>query len=460
MKRISLFFVCIFFAIGSVCAAGNSADTVSTNHAITSIVINPEKEDAINSIVKIVKGAHYKGIDHDGVYTMTAENVVVYSSELNKYLPFKTFVNPTVSSYYILNVASRESNLEPVYSYDGEKNPENWPEGLNSSDFDIDAKANGYRRSGNRGLNSTTDTVTYLDAEEQRKFEERTAAEKAAGKIKLTETLNKYFDSLKNSDYSVFYDAYKNVDFLMSVRQIEIYSKDFNNLLSPSFKTDSAVRYVLNKASVAHGYEPVYSVNKETDPDKWNLPRYRTINESATANGYRVAEIYHKKILGLENTATAYIIVRYDSADAAKLKAEKVAAGKAYLDSIGLGFEENKTQKIKIIDKELGNITTDVENYRVFTMTVEKKSAAQKSGLKSGDLFIVANGKLKNGKSTAPLTTKIRIGTRIFDLSYYGCHADVDAICLAFADVDESKKVEIQVVRGLKTSPTFIRIAK
>lgn len=448
MKRFFFALACIFCGLNFV-AAEETASDISVESRDDS-----EKNEAIRLVMKFIRNAQYKGINHDGVYTMTAENVIIYDLELNKYEPFKSFQNQQVSTCYILNKASIEAGLEPVYSIDNETDPDKWPLMRIEGVADADENANGYRRSGKRGNSSTLDTVTYFDAEEQKKFDEKLAAEKAAGEKRLAELLEKYISKIDSASYEIFWDNYKNKNFMISSKLVEIYSREFNNLLNPSFKTDSAIKYVLNKASVAHGFEPVYSVNGETQPEKWNIARYRNIDESPNANGYRIAESYHKKMLNIENTATSYSIIRYDDLETAKIMAEKTAAGKAYLDSIGLSITLNKTQNIKLADDNKGVISTDADDYKIYSFNPEKKSRALKSGIKAGDLFVIANGKNKAGKSTSSFTTKIKIDSKTVDLSCYGGHAEIEILYAAFADAADAKNVSIQVVRNPKINVT------
>lgn len=439
MKKIFLIVSCVF--LGTACAVAD------------------EKDDLISSLIRFISSAEYKGINHDGVYTMTAENVVIYSNELDQYEPFKSFENQITSTYYILNKASIAAGLTPVYSIDNETDPEKWPAERTMGNVVADKNADGYRRAGTKGFTSTIDTITYIDAEEQRKFNERAADEKSAGEKRLAELLETFISKLKNVDYDLYWDSLRNKEYMISKTLVEIYSREFNNLLPPSFKTDAALKYVLNKASVAHGLEPVYNVNKETAPEKWNLPRYREIKESASANGYRLAETYHKKAAGIENTATSYSIIRFDNADTLKIKEGKAAAGKAYLESIGLNVSVNDNQVMKLsdkADKSFGIITTDEKDYKIFSFTTSgKKSAAAKSGFKDGDLFVIANGTAKNGKSTSHITTIIKLDSKVINLSSYGGNATIDDLYAAFEKAADAKNVSIQIIRASKTSTTY-----
>ena len=79
MKKFFLIVSCVF--LGTACAVAD------------------EKDDLISSLIRFISSAEYKGINHDGVYTMTAENVVIYSNELDQYEPFKSFENQITSTY-------------------------------------------------------------------------------------------------------------------------------------------------------------------------------------------------------------------------------------------------------------------------------------------------------------------------------------------------------------------------
>lgn len=442
MKKILLILLCVFLGTGVLIGQENIAD-------------DSKREEVLQSLMRFILTAPYKGVNHDGVYTMTAENVIIYSSELNKFEPFKSFENQTASTCYILNKASIISNLTPVYSINGESDPDKWPLEKIWGSVSEDKNANGYRRSGKRGSGSTTDTITYLDAEEQKKFEQKLAEEKTAAEKKRIELLDRYFFKLKNAEYLNYWDIYQNKDFLMSSKPVEIYSKEFNNLLSPSFKTEQTLKYVLNKASMENGFEAVYSVNGETNPENWNLARYKTIDENAGATGYRLAENYQKKLANQENTATAFFVVRNDSDAALQTKQKRAALGKAFLDSIGLTVNLSENQIIKLADKALGVISTDLEHYKVFSLSTEKKSLAAKQGIKDGDIFLIANGKTKNGKSTSAVTTKIFIDSETVDLSPHGGFTSLDDIYAAFENAGDAKKVSIQIIRTTKTSTSF-----
>lgn len=404
---------------------------------------NPKRDELVNSLIRYITTANYKGINHDGLYTMTAESVVIYSTELIQYEPFKTFGNQLVATQYILNKASISQGLEPVYSINGETNPDKWPLKYMTGTTTVSPDANGYRRKGYHGISSTIDTITYHNEEEQRKFDEKSLAEKSLAEKKKNTLLQKYIATISSANYDVYYDGTKKRYFLATEDLIEAYSKEINKLLSRSYNNENTVKYILNKASYALGYEPVYSVNNIYDPDNWNLPRYKVVDEAAAANGFRIASPSELSAMDKKNTDTNYIVVRYDGKIITEKKAAKIAAGKFFLDSIGLSIKENKSQSIILYFKNGTKITTNNSIYKIFCLIPEKKSASFKMGIKDDDLFVIHG--IKNSPTQS--TCKIFIDDTVVDLTSFGANASVDDIYAAFSKALYAKKITIQVRR-------------
>lgn len=449
MKKITAIFAALLFGMGlsysqvvySAQSKNDDSEIPETMETRTSEEI--KRDHTVDVLVKYVIDANYKGINHDGVYTMTAENVIIYLAELAQYEPFKTFRNQMVATYYILNKASIKQGLEPVYSFNGEFDPDKWPLEVMVGSMDASKSANGYRRAGVRGFSSFTDTITYHDEEEQRKYDEKAVLERAASEKKKVAMLEGFIENIKNTEFDIYRDYNAKRDFLASVGLVEVYSRNFNNLLPPSFNTEAAAKYVMNIASVELGYEPVYSVNGETDPEKWNIARYKIIDESKSANGYKIADVMELSSVGRKNTQTGYVIVRYDEKIIAEESAKKAAAGKAFLESIGLVIEESKSQNIALYYKNNTTVMTDENDYKIFSLVPEKKSKALSSGIKQNDLFVI------HGVPKASLqgTTKIILDTKVIDLSNYGNSATIEDVYSAFGNAASAKKIIIQVRR-------------
>ncbi len=410
--------------------------------------VNAKRDEAVDKVISYINVASYKGISHDGVYSMYADNVIIYSTELDKYEPFKTYNNKLVSSYYVLNKASMENGLEPVYSVNGETNPDNWPIENVAGMIAVSKTANGFRREGKRGSSSTIDTVSYHSDAEQKKYDEKIAGEKRVTEKKKADLLEKFISNISSAVYEVYKEPNRKNYFLMTSHLVEVYSKEFNNILGPSFNTESAIKYVMNVASVAKGYEPVYSVNGETDPEKWNLARYRYVDETESANGYRLANPVQLSASELRPVSSFYGVVRLDEVAVAERRTKKANLGKVFLDSIGLTISESKVQNVRLYYKGGTIITTNPDEHKAFAFELEKKSKALKLGFKNDDLFIVHEndtGKLKS-------TSKIIIDSKIIDLSSFGTDVTVEDIYSVFANVSSAKKIVIQIWRKIAGS--------
>ncbi|MGN0739795.1 MAG: SUMF1/EgtB/PvdO family nonheme iron enzyme [Treponema sp.] len=234
---------------------------------------NAERAALAKEDVKNLRDAEY-------LLAVNEEKAFMYS---DKYISFK--LNKENYKYYILNCASVEEGLEPVYSLNGESDPSKWALSF-SGDYkgkvELNPTANGYKIIGEEERSVFRDLQVYRHNDFCKglpKAEaEKHIAECRAAKDAEREALRKSnVDALLTLDFKVFIDQEK--AFMYSTK-------------TTTFpKTENYVYYILNCASVEEGLEPVYSLNGESDPSKW-VPSFSgdfsgKIEQNPKANGYR-----------------------------------------------------------------------------------------------------------------------------------------------------------------------------
>ena len=205
--------------------------------------------------------------------------------------------------------------------------------------------------------------------------------------------------------------------------------------------------YVLNKASIKSGLTPVYSVDGETNPELWTVERKSSkvipdINENA--NGFRRNEYQYDW-----HFTVSYI----PGEDEIRIEEEKIkrrsqtVSGKAYLDLLGMDFKlidgDGKNLLVKKTAENKSGIVTMDKDFRIFEITVGKKSMAHIYGFRDGDILLVDS-------SDKNLSSKIIIDTEIFDLGKLGNDVVLDDLYGIFHDAKTAKKVSIQLRRPTK----------
>lgn len=289
---------------------------------------------------------------------------------------------------------------------------------------------------------STTEISNPIETEEQLEVEKK---QFEAENSKRNEAIAKIIEQIVDAEY--FLETKDDRTFKTSKT---LYLANGLSKFEP-FKTYRSGRwesyYVLNKASIKSGLEPVYSVDGETNPELWNVERKSSktipdINENA--NGFRRNEYQYDW-----HFTVSYI----PGEDEIRIEEEKIKrrsqtdSGKAYLDLLGMDFKlidgEGKNLLVKkTAENKSGTVTVD-KNFKIFEITVEKKSMAHIYGFREGDILIVDS-------SDNNLSSKIIIDKEIFDLGRLGNDVVLDDLYGIFHDAKTAKKVSIQLRRPTK----------
>ncbi len=300
--------------------------------------------------------------------------------------------------------------------------------------------------------NDENESVETEDSEKEiadsHEIEEQLEAEKKrleAENKKRNDAIDKIIEQIVDAEYSL-----ETKDDRTLKTSKTLYLANGLSQFEP-FKTYRSGRwesyYVLNKASIKSGLTPVYSVDGETNPELWTVERKSSkvipdINENA--NGFRRNEYQYDW-----HFTVSYI----PGEDEIRIEEEKIkrrsqtVSGKAYLDLLGMDFKlidgNGKNLLVKKTAENKSGIVTMDKDFRIFEITVGKKSMAHIYGFRDGDILLV-NSSDKN------LSSKIIIDTEIFDLGKLGNDVVLDDLYGIFHDAKAAKKVSIQLRRPTK----------
>ena len=300
--------------------------------------------------------------------------------------------------------------------------------------------------------NDESESVETEDSEKEiadsHEIEEQLEAEKKrleAENKKRNDAIDKIIEQIVDAEYSL-----ETKDDRTLKTSKTLYLANGLSQFEP-FKTYRSGRwesyYVLNKASIKSGLTPVYSVDGETNPELWTVERKSSkvipdINENA--NGFRRNEYQYDW-----HFTVSYI----PGEDEIRIEEEKIkrrsqtVSGKAYLDLLGMDFKlidgDGKNLLVKKTAENKSGIVTMDKDFRIFEITVGKKSMAHIYGFRDGDILLVDS-------SDKNLSSKIIIDTEIFDLGKLGNDVVLDDLYGIFHDAKTAKKVSIQLRRPTK----------
>ena len=300
--------------------------------------------------------------------------------------------------------------------------------------------------------NDKSESVETEDSEKEiadsHEIEEQLEAEKKrleAENKKCNDAIDKIIEQIVDAEYSL-----ETKDDRTLKTSKTLYLANGLSQFEP-FKTYRSGRwesyYVLNKASIKSGLTPVYSVDGKTNPELWTVERKSSkvipdINENA--NGFRRNEYQYDW-----HFTVSYI----PGEDEIRTEEEKIkrrsqtVSGKAYLDLLGMDFKlidgNGKNLLVKKTAENKSGIVTMDKDFRIFEITVGKKSMAHIYGFRDGDILLVDS-------SDKNLSSKIIIDTEIFDLGKLGNDVVLDDLYGIFHDAKTAKKVSIQLRRPTK----------
>ncbi len=300
--------------------------------------------------------------------------------------------------------------------------------------------------------NDKSESVETEDSEKEiadsHEIEEQLEAEKKrleAENKKCNDAIDKIIEQIVDAEYSL-----ETKDDRTLKTSKTLYLANGLSQFEP-FKTYRSGRwesyYVLNKASIKSGLTPVYSVDGKTNPELWTVERKSSkvipdINENA--NGFRRNEYQYDW-----HFTVSYI----PGEDEIRTEEEKIkrrsqtVSGKAYLDLLGMDFKlidgDGKNLLVKKTAENKSGIVTMDKDFRIFEITVGKKSMAHIYGFRDGDILLVDS-------SDKNLSSKIIIDTEIFDLGKLGNDVVLDDLYGIFHDAKTAKKVSIQLRRPTK----------
>ena len=310
---------------------------------------------------------------------------------------------------------------------------------------DTDNEADFISQADSAPADDSPEIETAEEPEPPAKLSDEELKKKEEEKAKRDAIIDKIIEKIYNAKYSVETKngiPVKTTETLYLANELSQYEP---------FKTFRSGRwesyYVLNKASIKYGLAPVYSVDGEYDPEKWPVEKKSNkmlpdINEEN--DGFRRNEYQYDWHFSVSH----FLTEEEKKVEEERLElTQKAASGNEYLSLLGFSFKEvDKRGIVLFVKKSADNKDGAVEvseDFKIFEITVEKKSLAGAFGLKTGDLLIVDN----SGKG---LSSKIIIDSKVFDLSTFGKTTSAAEICGIFEKAKTAKKIAIQIRRQKK----------